>query len=698
MTMPWSAWWRRAATPLLCAVALVLSPVGTAAGQSDGPGARTLAFPVDEMFDSSTNLGTTSGSASYPGGGWLRLTSASTNQAGTWKMKDAFPSSLGIVAEFSYASYGGTAFDGRRGDGLSFYLTDGTAVDRVGPPGGALGYACTGAASRCTTAGVPGSYLGIGLDEFGNFSSAAVGNGGPGGQANKIVVRGGGNSVTGYRYATAADGPGGTVETGSRANERTVRVSLLPGAGGKMLLSVWADSGPGTSMNKLISDYDVTTIAGQPALPATLKVGFSASTGAATNVHEIDDLKINVPADLTVTKTGTPASVPAGGGPVTYTVTVSNSVANEVIGAAVRDVVPGLTGVTWTCLAGPGGRCTSASGSGNTLDTTADFARGGSVTYTITGTAPAQPTTLNNTVTVTAPADRADTNPADNSATAPGTVVTARADVAAEKEGVGSGPVAPGQEFDYRITARNLGPSDTTAVQLADTLPGPLGFVSSPDGCTASGQQLSCPARAALAAGTSTSWTVRVRLDPAYQGDGSDLGNVATVRHAVTDPRPGNNTSGATAPPGGVTAAQADLSLVKAAANVPPVAPGETFAYTLTVRNGGPSVARQVTVTDPLPPALAFVSPAPGCTAAGQNVTCGPEAVLAPGGSRSWTFTVRLDPAYSGDGTALRNTATVRSDTADPDPLDNSGSAGTPGGRVRPPTADIELSKRATAD
>ncbi|MFE2309993.1 hypothetical protein, partial [Streptomyces sp. NPDC059411] len=558
------AGWHRAAAALLCATALALpaalsapataaTAAPTASSAGSGPanpaeGPRALAFPVNETFDSSTNLGTTSGNASYPdGGGWLRLTPASSTQAGTWKMKDSFPSSLGILAEFSYATYGGTAFDGKRGDGLSFYLADGAAADGVGPSGGALGYACSGAADTCAVSGVPGAYLGIGLDEFGNFSSNAVGVGGPGAQPNKIVVRGGGSGRTGYRYATAVDGPGKTVETGSRAKERTVRVSLLP-SGTKMLLSVWSDSGPGTAMTQLITDFDVTGITGQPKLPATLKVGFSGSTGGATNVHEIDALRINVPADLTIAKTGSPASVPAGGGPVTYTLTVSNSQANEVTGAAVRDTVPGLTNVTWTCRAGTGGTCGRASGSGNVLDTTADFQRGGSVTYTVTGTAPAQPVTLANTATVTAPADRTDTNPADNSSTAAATVVTARADVAAEKEGLGSGPVAPGQEFEYRITARNLGPSHTTAVQLSDTLPGPLRFVSSTDGCTASGQVLSCPVRDQLNAGTSTSWTVRVRLDPDYQGDGSDLGNVAVLRHAVADPQPANNTRGGGGP------------------------------------------------------------------------------------------------------------------------------------------------------
>ncbi|MYT20221.1 DUF11 domain-containing protein, partial [Streptomyces sp. SID7760] len=256
----------------------------------------------------------------------------------------------------------------------------------------------------------------------------------------------------GYRFATSTDGPGSTVETGSRAKYRTVRVTLLP-SGTRMLLSVWSDSGPGTTLTKLISDYDVTSIANQPALPGTLKVGFAAGTGSATNIHEIGDLKINVPVDLTIGKSVNTSSVPAGGGPVTYTVTVSNSSANDVTGALVRDPVPGLTGVSWKCAAGTGGTCGQASGSGTALDTTADLKRGGSVTYTLTGTAPAQPTTLRNTATVTAPADRTDTNPADNTATSPATAVTARADVSATKEALGTGPVFAGREFSYQITA-----------------------------------------------------------------------------------------------------------------------------------------------------------------------------------------------------------------------------------------------------
>ncbi|QCX74738.1 hypothetical protein C9F11_05175 [Streptomyces sp. YIM 121038] len=679
---------RRLAALLLALGVLVC---GLLASTAASHARAELAFPVHESFDNGNDLGTATGSASYSDG-WLRLTPATATRAGSWQMKDSFPTSLGIVAEFTYATYGGATFDGKRGDGLAFFLADGSAATGTGATGGALGYACAGNATRCTSNGVPGAFLGVGIDEFGNFSANSTGASGPGTQANKIVLRGGGNGTSGYRFGTSASGPGGTVETGSRTNFRTVRVTVQP-SGSKLLVSVWSDSGPGTTFTKLISDFDVSTVSGQPSLPSTLRVGFSAGTGGATNNHEIGDLKINVPTDLGITKTGKPATVAAGSRPVTYTVKVTNSDANAVTGAAVKDAAPGLTGVTWTCTASSGSACGAASGSGP-LDTTADLARGGTVTYTVTGTAPAQPTTLTNTATVIAPGNRTDTNPDDNTATA-STTVTARADAAVTKAGVGQGPVRPGEEFEYRITVRDNGPSDTSNVKVTDTLPTGLTFVSSTDGCTASGQALTCPTAARLAASATVSWTFRVKLDAAYQGDGSDLGNTAKVTHDVTDPDLTNNTSTAALPPGGVRAPAADLATVKRTTTTAQVAPGEEYAYTVTVTNKGPSVARAVRVTDPLPTSLTFVSSADACTLSGRTVTCGPVATLAPGAATSWTFRVRLDADYSGDGTDVLNVATAGADTADPDTGNNSGSATVPGGRVKPPTADLEFGKTA---
>lgn len=122
-------------------------------------------------------------------------------------------------------------------------------------------------------------------------------------------------------------------------------------------------------------------------------------------------------------------------------------------------------------------------------------------------------------------------------------------------------------------------------MKATDTLPAGLTFVSSADGCTAAGFFVTCPTVAALEAGSAVSWTVRVKLRATYQGDGSDLGNVARITHDVTDPDTANNTSGAAFPPGGVTPPAADLVTVKKTTTTARVAPGETYAYTVTVTN-----------------------------------------------------------------------------------------------------------------
>ncbi|MEZ0112070.1 putative repeat protein (TIGR01451 family) [Catenulispora sp. EB89] len=279
------------------------------------------------------------------------------------------------------------------------------------------------------------------------------------------------------------------------------------------------------------------------------------------------------------------------------------------------------------------------------------------------------------------------------------------ADLATAKSAVGTTPVKPGETFDYLVTTTNHGPSAAVNVNVADPLPKYLAFVSSADGCSGpagtDGGLVSCGPLASLGGGASKSWTFTVRLDPAYTGDGSDLGNRATSKSDTTDPNPDDNTSPPAPPPAGkVDPPEADLSAHKETVTDTPVGPGQTFAYRVRITNAGPSTAVAVRAVDALPARLSFVSSADGCTAPagvyGATVTCGPRAALAPGASVSWTFTVKLDPGYTGDGSDVLNTATAKSDTKDPDPgNDTSPPATVPGGKVAPAEADLSTAKTA---
>ncbi|MER5641245.1 DUF11 domain-containing protein [Kitasatospora sp. NPDC002227] len=238
---------------------------------------------------------------------------------------------------------------------------------------------------------------------------------------------------------------------------------------------------------------------------------------------------------------------------------------------------------------------------------------------------------------------------------------------------ISGGRIAPGETFKYTITVVNHGPSAARDVVVTDRLPGALSYVSTRENCTAHGQKVTCGPLPLLAPGATASWVILVRLDPAYTGDGSDIANQGTVVSATTDPVPANNTGptpGAGLPSGAVTGPTADLSVAKKPSGTAPVAPGETFEYVITVVNHGPSDAKAVTVTDQLPPMLAFVSSSAGCSGPadgyGAKVTCSGPAGLAATGSQAFPLRVRLDPAYRGDGADVVNRATVGSTTLDP--------------------------------
>jgi len=115
------------------------------------------------------------GNASYTSTG-VQLTPATAGQFGGLFINGrTFTSVNGLHVEFEYDMKNGTPLSGTYGDGLSFFLYDGAVTSpTIGSPGAGLGYAYnrtkdTYASQR--KAGLTGAYLGIALDEFGNFKS-----------------------------------------------------------------------------------------------------------------------------------------------------------------------------------------------------------------------------------------------------------------------------------------------------------------------------------------------------------------------------------------------------------------------------------------------------------------------------------------------------------------------------------------------
>lgn len=334
--------------------ALVTSPAGAAPALLLPSDSFTNATTVDDRWSSGNSMfattlpcltagtGTTPGSIrgcnlSVPdpdGSGALRLTPATPiNQNGYAILDQAINATDGLDITFDMFQYGGlTTGDGRTADGLAFFLVDGAvSPSTVGPPGGPLGYASLG-----FIPGVDGAVFGIGFDAYGNFSRGSVGAGGPSSSdgdpdyAHNIVLRSG--AATNYDYIQGQRAGLGYDHTGtpqelsnpseterSAAIAKTVRVSISPE--GK--LNVWVSYNGGPAIQE-IKDIDIATFNGSTPVPSTLKLGFSASTGGATDIHEIQNLMVTafVPTVVTPepsdpTSPGTPLAPNTGVGNTT---------------------------------------------------------------------------------------------------------------------------------------------------------------------------------------------------------------------------------------------------------------------------------------------------------------------------------------------------------------------------------------------
>jgi uncharacterized repeat protein (TIGR01451 family) len=371
------------------------------------------------------------------GSGWLRLTEDAGNQAGFAFLNTAFDISQGAVIQFDYVTWGGAGNGGfgcgtTGADGYSIYLFDGSygpVTFDVGASGGSLGYDKKTVAP--VHAGLTGGYIGVGIDEWGNFSNPTEGRlGGPGGRCNAVAVRGPFDHPSGAYYylgGTASDVsqlafPGQLFRPSQTGPQyRKVVMYMTPAAAPDYLrIDVYLQNGYTLPLTQVLNGLMV----GRP-VPASVKVGYAASTGGSTNYHEIRNLVIDpLPVqniDLGVTNVASSPTVAAGGALI-YTVTVRNYGPSSVPAnnVPIADSVPAeLTGVTWTCAGTGGAVCGAVSGSGNSINTTASLPLNSYATYTISGTVnPATPagTPITNTATLTVPGGINDYVTANNSA------------------------------------------------------------------------------------------------------------------------------------------------------------------------------------------------------------------------------------------------------------------------------------------
>lgn len=201
-------------------------------------------------------------------------------------------------------------------------------------------------------------------------------------------------------------------------------------------------------------------------------------------------------------------------------------------------------------------------------------------------------------------------------------------------------PVKPGQEFDYILTATNNGPSDATGVQVVDTLPGDVQFVSASQTPVSNSGGVVRFDIGNLAAGASRTINITVRVDEGFVGT---LLNVAEVSGNEEESNYNNNEDDEPT----VVDPVIDLQIVKTDSD-DPVSPGQGFTYTLEIRNNGPSDATGVTIVDTLPETgIQFQGASVANSRDGRDVTF-QIGDLASGESRTVEVQVVVDQAFVG--------------------------------------------------
>lgn len=647
-------------------------------------------FPINTTFMDSNSTGwvpgantgstftpcLTSGNAACgndpAGQGWLRLTDTGNNEAGYAYFDTAFPSSQGFAIDFEYVAWGGTG-----ADGIGVILFDGsTPTFRIGAPGGSFGYAADYNNSGCNfeapNAGLPGlsnGFLGFALDEFGNFQNPGdrCKVGGTAAVPESISVRGPGNGAndgTNYQFIAGTgtltipiDSPGGTTRPVNTTYYRHVLIYVTPNATGTVTYTVkW--------MTSLFGGFStvLTGTTGVIATPATLKLGFTASTGGSTNYHEIRNVKVSYPADLAVTKThsGTPGS----GGTTTYTMTVTNNGPVNVVGATLTDLLPtGVTlTVTPTCSVTTGtGTCSVTTGTTSPIKVSLNLNNGAVATIT----APVQlpvgtQQQIINTATVAPPTNVTDTNPNNNSATDVIDIGSTTTTLTLTKTQA-SPVVANGGTQTFTLAVANTGTTNSaTNVVVTDSLPNRFSTTgitatSTQGVCTVATRTVTCtigvlpPSRAATITVTATATNTTNSYTNTATASYHEGANVqAQVTGSISN-NPGNST---------------DLAVTKTHSGGASV--NSTVTYTMVVTNNGTSVTGAAFV-DNVPPSITNVtwSCAPtgtgtSCSAASGTGNAVTETLSIDTGAATHYVTITVNGTVSSSATApVVNTATV---------------------------------------
>jgi len=389
----------------------------------------------------------------------------------------------------------------------------------------------------------------------------------------------------------------------------------------------------------------------------------STSQGQLNNYVTTDTATITVnTADLAVTKTVDDAT-PNVGDTITFTVTVTNNGPDTATGVEITDSFP-AAGLDLDTAG-----VTTSQGSfdpGTGVWNVGTLASGASATLTLPAEvlAPAVntiPQQRVNSAEVTA-AVEPDPDPGNNRDDA--TVSPQYADLGVKKT---TDNVQPnlGETVTYTVSLFNLGTSAATGVELTDTLPANVTFLSATpsvgsfDPATGIWNVGTVP----LSATVSSPLTLSIQVRADQSGVGFNV--VSITNSDVWDPNDRNNSAKTPTDP-----QEADLFLTKTVDQPRPQV-GSDVVFTITVDNLGPNTAQSVTVSEQLPAGLTFVTAAPSTGSYDPGTGVWTIGAMPNGTSQTIAITATVEATAL---PSVDNTATASSPT-DPNPDNNTDTA-----------------------
>ncbi|ADE12824.1 DUF6701 domain-containing protein [Sideroxydans lithotrophicus] len=237
---------------------------------------------------------------------FLRLTENTNNNAKAATVPGIFPAAGNYISvEFKHYAYNGSG-----ADGVAVTLSDYSVPATPGAFGGSLGYAqrTIAGGGGSNVSGFAGGWIGVALDEYGNYQNPTEGRvGGSGFIAESVGVRGSGSGLTGYNWlgGTAALNP--IVDNrGSTTPKPGYSYQVIVDArdAAATAVAVNRDTGAGyTSLVSIPNIYSAANALGftQAPVPNNWQISFTGSTGGSTNIHEIGGLRICAQSVLPVT-------------------------------------------------------------------------------------------------------------------------------------------------------------------------------------------------------------------------------------------------------------------------------------------------------------------------------------------------------------------------------------------------------------